>query len=74
MAFTELIFVGMKMKISFARATCHNRDILILDEPAAGLDPVAREEMADMLLDFVSDENQATSSPILKKFAITSHS
>lgn len=48
---------GMKMKISFARATCHNRDILILDEPAAGLDPVAREEMADMLLDFVSDEN-----------------
>lgn len=50
---------GMKMKISFARAICHSRETLILDEPAAGLDPVAREEMTDMLLDFVSDENHS---------------
>lgn len=46
---------GMKMKLSLAAATCHGATLLILDEATSGLDPLAREDVLDMLLDFVSD-------------------
>lgn len=45
----------MKTKAMLALALAHNPQILILDEPTAGLDPVARIEILDILRDFVSD-------------------
>ncbi len=47
---------GMVMKLSAAVALSHHAKFLILDEATAGLDPVAREELLDILLEFVGDE------------------
>lgn len=46
---------GMKTKAMFALAFAHQPNLLILDEPTAGLDPVARIEILDMLREFVAD-------------------
>ena len=46
---------GMKTKAMFALAFAHQPSLLILDEPTAGLDPVARIELLDILRDFVAD-------------------
>lgn len=46
---------GMKMKLSLIVALSHNPQLLVLDEPTTGLDPVAREQILDMFLDFVQD-------------------
>ena len=46
---------GMGMKLQLACALSHNAKLLVLDEATAGLDPMAREELLDELLVFVSD-------------------
>lgn len=46
---------GMGMKLQLACALSHNARLLVLDEATAGLDPMAREELLDELLAFVSD-------------------
>lgn len=46
---------GMKTKAMLSLAFAHDPKLLILDEPTAGLDPVARIEVLDLLRDFVSD-------------------
>lgn len=46
---------GMKTKVMLALALAHKPELLILDEPTAGLDPAARIEMLDILREFVSD-------------------
>jgi ABC-2 type transport system ATP-binding protein len=43
---------GMKVKFSFAIAFAHHPELMILDEPTAGLDPVIRREMLERLLAF----------------------
>ena len=49
---------GMGMKLQIACALAHDPDLLILDEATAGLDPMARDEILDLLRDFMSDENR----------------
>ena len=50
---------GMKMKLSIAVALSHKPKLLILDEATGGLDPVMRDDMLDLFLDFVQDENHS---------------
>lgn len=50
---------GMKMKAALAIALSHDAKFLILDEPTSGLDPVIREDVLDILREFVMDEEHA---------------
>ncbi len=50
---------GMKMKLSIAAALSHNAKLLILDEATSGLDPVVRDDIIDILMDFTKDEEHS---------------
>lgn len=47
---------GMKMKLSLAAALAHHPKLLILDEATSGIDPVVRDEILDIFLEFIQDE------------------
>src|SRR5690606_31048848 len=44
---------GMAQRVQLAAAMVHGPDLLVLDEPFAGLDPVATEFLADVIRDHV---------------------
>nr|WP_155805048.1 ABC transporter ATP-binding protein [Bifidobacterium sp. 7101] len=46
---------GMQMKLMLAVALSHDARLLILDEPTSGLDVLARDELMDILLDYIGD-------------------
>ncbi|MER2190900.1 MAG: ABC transporter ATP-binding protein [Solibacillus sp.] len=61
---------GMKQRLCLARSLMHDPQILILDEPASGLDPRARVEMRDILKDLKdSGKTILISSHILPELA-----
>ena len=47
--FLNSLSKGMKQRVSLARALIHDPQVLIMDEPAAGLDPRARLELRNLL-------------------------
>ena len=50
---------GMKTKLCIAAALSHDPKLLILDEATSGLDPVIRDDILDVFLEFVQDENHS---------------
>ncbi len=46
----EAFSKGMKMRLNFVRAILNKPEILFLDEPTAGLDPVNARDMKDIIL------------------------
>ena len=50
---------GMKMKYAISVAFSHHSKLLILDEVTSSLDPIMRDEILDMFLDFIQDEENS---------------
>lgn len=61
---------GMKQRLCLGRAMIHDPAVLILDEPAAGLDPRARIELREMIRQLAADgKTMLVSSHILTELA-----
>lgn len=50
---------GMKMKLGLAAALSHHPRLLVLDEATSNLDPVARDMLLDIFMDFTRDEDHS---------------
>lgn len=59
---------GMKKRVSFARAIIHNPDLVLYDEPTAGLDPVASTIVEDLIIK-VQKEVEASAVLVTHQFS-----
>jgi ABC-2 type transport system ATP-binding protein len=50
---------GMQMKLMLSIAFSHDAKMLILDEPTSGLDPLTRDELLEMLQEYIKDGNKS---------------
>ena len=50
---------GMKMKLMLAVAMSHGAKLLVLDEPTSGIDPVARDELLNILREYIADGDKS---------------
>ncbi len=50
---------GMKMKYAISLALSHHPDLLIMDEPTSGLDPLVRNELMEILLEFMEEDHKS---------------
>src|SRR5208283_501625 len=46
---------GQKRQVGLLCAVCHKPRLLVLDEPAGGLDPVARREFLEVVINLLAD-------------------
>jgi ABC-2 type transport system ATP-binding protein len=72
--YLEALSHGMKQRVAIARTLLHDPEVLILDEPANGLDPQARIEMRQVLLDLAErGKTLLVTSHILPELARICH-
>jgi ABC-2 type transport system ATP-binding protein len=72
--YVESLSHGMRQRVALARTLLHDPPVLILDEPANGLDPPARIEMRKLLLDLAArDKTLIVTSHILPELALICH-
>jgi ABC-2 type transport system ATP-binding protein len=72
--YVEALSHGMKQRVAIARTLLHDPAVLILDEPANGLDPQARIEMRRLLLDLAArGKTLLVTSHVLPELARVCH-
>jgi ABC-2 type transport system ATP-binding protein len=72
--YVEALSHGMKQRVALARTLLHDPEVLILDEPANGLDPPARIEMRKLLVDLAErGKTLLVTSHILPELARVCH-
>src|SRR5438874_5295480 len=72
--YLEALSHGMKQRVAIARTLLHDPEVLILDEPANGLDPEARIEMRQMLLELAGrGKTLLVTSHVLPELARVCH-
>ncbi|MFC7048409.1 ribosome-associated ATPase/putative transporter RbbA [Emcibacter nanhaiensis] len=54
---TESLPLGVRQRLSLAVAVIHEPEMLILDEPTSGVDPIARDEFWKLLIDLSRNQN-----------------